>query len=194
MISSKRRGSPGASRARASAASSPARTRRAAARRLLVCLADVRRTRDSVGPPAVLIRKSERTRQHARAPAPARRSRPSRGRRGAPGVPRAARPRRPPSPAPTAVAQGPRACPCRGQRARGPRARAASNGSTQRHAHGPCPRPAISRSGSLSAGARRASPCPAAAHAHRLEADRLVARLEVVQQRAHDPRARHPVG
>src|SRR5471032_1769199 len=29
--------------------------------------------------------------------------------------------------------------------------------------------------------------------AHRLQADRPVHRLEVVQQRAHDPRARHPV-
>src|SRR5215208_441548 len=34
----------------------------------------------------------------------------------------------------------------------------------------------------------------AAADAHRLEADRLVERLEIVEERVHDPRAGHPVG
>src|SRR5580698_10130161 len=33
-----------------------------------------------------------------------------------------------------------------------------------------------------------------AANAHRLEPDRLVERLEIVQQRAHDPGAGHAVG
>ena len=45
----------------------------------------------------------------------------------------------------------------------------------------------------LSRAARRSWPSLAAADAHRLEADRVVERLEVVDQRGHDARAGHPV-
>src|SRR5215213_10859439 len=70
-----------------------------------------------------------------------------------------------------------------------------SSGSTSRQAQAPWPSPAMRSSGALSSVQpldehRHSLP---AADAHRLEADRRVQRVEVVEQGAHDPGAGHAV-